>query len=178
MERTVSSLVTTATAGDGLCAPPCVLDTNVVLDWLVFEEPSGLALGAAIMQEELRWLVTPPMQAELVEVLARLRSHPPLQRWQSRERPALAMLAAWAQPTPAPAPLPPHRQARCSDPDDQIFIDLAVAHGAPWLFTRDRAVLRLARRLHAWGVAVVTPARWHSARARPGPAPTDREDRS
>ena len=143
----------------------CVLDTNVVLDWLVFEEPSGLALGQAILREELHWLVTPAMQAELLAVLARLHSHPPLQRWRDREAPALAMLATWARAVPAPDPLPTDRQARCSDPDDQIFIDLAVARGVPWLLSRDRAVLRLARRLRPWGVAVLTPWHWCAAQA-------------
>jgi len=49
---------------------------------------------------------------------------------------------------------------RCSDSDDQKFIDLAVASGAAWLISRDRAVLRLARRASAFGLAIVTPERW------------------
>jgi len=49
---------------------------------------------------------------------------------------------------------------RCSDGDDQKFIDLAVASGAIWLISRDRAVLRLARRASAFGLAIVTPERW------------------
>jgi hypothetical protein len=48
---------------------------------------------------------------------------------------------------------------QCSDPDDQKFIDLAVAYRVRWLLTRDRAVLKLARRLAAFGVDVVTPER-------------------
>ncbi len=144
--------------------PACILDTNVVLDWLVFGDPHGLAIGEAVMSGQLRWLSTPAMRAELVEVLARLRSEPALQRWQHREARALELSATWATPTAAPAPLPPHRQARCSDRDDQIFIDLATAHGVPWLFSRDRAVLKLARRLRTWGVTVLTPRHWFDAR--------------
>lgn len=141
-------------------APGCILDTNVVLDWLVFADPHGLAIGEAVTRGRLQWLSTPAMQAELVEVLARLRREPALQRWQHREARALEMAAAWATPTEAPAPLPPHRQARCSDPDDQIFIDLASARCVPWLFSRDRAVLKLARRMRPWGVTVLTPRHW------------------
>ena len=54
---------------------------------------------------------------------------------------------------------------RCSDPDDQKFIDLAVAAGARWLVTRDRAVLRLASRMRSAGVLVVTPQAWLAGRS-------------
>ena len=49
---------------------------------------------------------------------------------------------------------------RCSDPDDQMFIDLAMAHGANGLLTRDRAVLRLALRARSFGVLIATPEVW------------------
>ena len=47
----------------------------------------------------------------------------------------------------SPAPV------RCSDRDDQIFVDLAVANRA-MLLSRDRQVLRLRRRLAMLGVTV------------------------
>lgn len=148
-------------------APACILDTNVVLDWLVFGDPHGLAIGECVTSGRLQWLQTEAMHAELIDVLSRLRVQSTLQRWQHREAPALATAAAWAIRTPTPEPLPPHRQAHCSDRDDQIFIDLAVAGGVPWLFTRDRAVLKLARRLQAWGISVITPRHWCESQAAP-----------
>ncbi|MBX3622048.1 MAG: PIN domain-containing protein [Rhizobacter sp.] len=51
---------------------------------------------------------------------------------------------------------------RCTDPDDQKFIDLAVAN-ARWLVSRDRAVLKLARRAALFGLQVVSPDRWTQA---------------
>jgi predicted nucleic acid-binding protein len=42
---------------------------------------------------------------------------------------------------------------RCRDPDDQMFIDLAVAHRAV-LLSKDALVLRLAKRLLPLGVVV------------------------
>ena len=48
-----------------------VLDTNVVLDWLVFADASAAAVGAAITSGSLAWLVTPRMHAELRAVLQR-----------------------------------------------------------------------------------------------------------
>jgi predicted nucleic acid-binding protein len=49
---------------------------------------------------------------------------------------------------PARAPI------RCSDPDDQKFIDLAVRHKC-LLLSKDGAVLGLKKRLAAHGVSVV-----------------------
>ena len=54
----------------------------------------------------------------------------------------------------------PRLTPRCSDPDDQIFIDLAIAQGAQLLLTRDRALLKLARKAQRHGVWVATPERW------------------
>lgn len=148
-------------------ATPCVLDSNVVLDWLVFEDPHGLRLGAALMQGRLRWLMSPPMHEELLDVLGRLDRLPALQRWSSRRKHAQQMVEAWATPVACPPPLPPALQMRCSDADDQIFVDLALAHRTPWLLSRDRALLRLAGRLRPWGVHVVAPARWEAPQASP-----------
>jgi predicted nucleic acid-binding protein len=46
---------------------------------------------------------------------------------------------------------------RCSDPDDQKFIELASASGAQILVSKDRAVLKLRRRC-ASQFRIVTPA--------------------
>ena len=48
----------------------------------------------------------------------------------------------------------------CRDPDDQMFIDLALAERARWLISRDRAVLALAKRARAQGLEILTPERW------------------
>jgi predicted nucleic acid-binding protein len=137
-----------------------VLDTNVLLDWLVFDNPEGQAIGAAVMAGSLRWLVTPAMRDEATDVFGRLGRLPELLRWRHREAHAHAMLAAWATPVRAPDPLPMDRRARCTDPDDQVFVDLALSLEVPWLISRDRAVLKLSRRLSRWGVTVLTPPRW------------------
>jgi predicted nucleic acid-binding protein len=51
----------------------------------------------------------------------------------------------------------------CTDPDDQAFIDLALAVKARWLVSRDRALLRLRRRAEKQGLVVLTPERWAQA---------------
>jgi len=49
---------------------------------------------------------------------------------------------------------------RCTDPDDQKFIDLAMQIGAGTLLSADRAVLRLARHGRALGLEIATVERW------------------
>ena len=144
------------TTRPGALPPAIVLDTNVVLDWLVFADPSSGPLAAAIQLHRVRWLATAAMRRELAEVL---------RRGVGADRgtdPAVA-LAAWdghvelRQVAPRlPATVPLH----CSDAADQKFLDLAHAAGTRWLLSRDRAVLRLARRATAFGIAITVPESW------------------
>jgi uncharacterized protein len=133
-------------------APAAVLDTNVVLDWLVFKDAGVQALAAAVQSGTLRWLACARMRDELADVLAR----PQLQHWQTDVAAALAAFDRHAalRPAPPPSHLP------CRDADDQVFIDLALAAGCRWLLTKDRALLALARRARPRGLLVQTPAAW------------------
>lgn len=127
-----------------------VLDTNVALDLLLFEDPRTAELRRALAQGHLRWLVLPGMREEFARVL----DYAHLLAWrQVRGRSAEALLAAFdaASCTVAPVPVV---AVRCSDPDDQPFIDLAVAHRA-LLLSKDRAVLATRARLAALGVEVL-----------------------
>ena len=131
-----------------------VLDTQVVLDWLVFRDPRVAPLAHAIESESLRWVASAAMCAELEHVLGRGVGA----AWQPN-RAAIAATCARLAHLVAPEP-PPAPALRCADPGDQMFIDLALAANVRWLFTRDRALLRLARRARLRGVAVVRPADW------------------
>lgn len=137
-----------------------VLDTNVVLDWLVFDDPAGRALGSLVEAGQFCWLLCPAMHDELTEVLGRLTLQPRLQRWGHRRAEALAATQRWAQLTTNPPSLPPVLPLKSRDPDDQVFINLAVAHRTRWLFSRDRAILSLARRLRVLGVQALQPSVW------------------
>lgn len=137
-----------------------VLDTNVVLDWLVFRDPRAAPLAAALQGRRLRWLACAAMREELAHMLA----HERLARWAPDAAAALACFDALAE---LPVATPPPVLLRCSDADDQIFVDLALAQGARWLLTHDRALLKLARRAAARGLAIVTPMRWADAAGAP-----------
>jgi predicted nucleic acid-binding protein len=47
-----------------------VLDTNIVLDLFVFDDPATQPLQQALETQQLRWLATPAMRVELARVLA------------------------------------------------------------------------------------------------------------
>lgn len=126
-----------------------VLDTNVVLDLLLFTDPATPPLRTALAAGELQWIATAPMREELVRVLA----YPHLVgRLDYYQQSAAEVLAAFDRQT-TPVDVAPKAPWVCKDPDDQKFIDLAVAHGAA-LLSKDNAVLKLRKRLQTRGVAV------------------------
>jgi uncharacterized protein len=138
----------------GAALDGAVIDTNVVLDWLVFADARVQALRTAVEAGQVTWWATETMRAELAQMLA----HRDLQRWAPDAGAALTTFDRLARTLPEPPPAGP--ALRCRDADDQVFIDLAVAQRARWLITRDGAVLALARRAQAHGVQIVVPGRW------------------
>ena len=139
-----------------------VLDTNVWLDWLVFADPAIGPVRAAVACGRLRLLGLPRGRDELADVLGRESLR--LQAEASRRRRGLpdgpAPLAALAEfdALVAMRPAPPACGLPCRDPDDQCFIDLAVAQRARWLLTKDRALLALARQARRrFGIEIVPP---------------------
>lgn len=144
-----------------------VIDTNCVLDLWLFDDPAAQPLAAALRGGALRWIAHAGMRAELARVLA----YPALVRQLAqRGRSAAAVLAAfdrWAQPVPVAAPAP----LRCRDPDDQMFVDLAVAWRAV-LASRDRALLELRRPLARLGVALHADPQGAPCALPAAPAPT------
>ncbi len=127
-----------------------VIDTNIALDLLVFDDPCWLPLRAALGSGELRWIATGPMRGELARVLG----YPLIaKRLQKNAREPAAVLAAFDAQVLAVEAQPARAPFVCKDPDDQIFIDLAVAHRAR-LLSKDRAVLSMRKRLAMLGVAV------------------------
>lgn len=134
-----------------------VLDTNVMLDVWLFGDARAATLAQALGKGHLQHVATAAMLEELRDVLGR----PALARWAARVPEAWAAITAHcavvARPD-APDPALP----RCEDPDDQMFIDLACCLRLPWLVSRDKAVLKLARAARAWGVSVIQPFEWQA----------------
>jgi putative PIN family toxin of toxin-antitoxin system len=123
-----------------------VLDTNVVLDWLVFDDPSARALIRAIDERRIALVTRDDCREELRRVLA----HAQLPASAAQRAAALARYdAVCVRYTGAHscAVLP-----LCRDRSDQKFLELARDAGAGWLVSKDHALLRLARRTAALGL--------------------------
>jgi predicted nucleic acid-binding protein len=134
-----------------------VLDTNALLDWLVFRHPACADWQARLAAGSLTWIATAAMRDEWQHVLSRGVGA----AWQPAPERLEAAWAALAQLHPGIAV--PLTVPRCRDTDDQKFIDLAIGAGARWLVTRDRALLKLRSRLLRFGVEALTPEDWNSA---------------
>jgi putative PIN family toxin of toxin-antitoxin system len=124
-----------------------VIDTNVVLDLFVFNDPTCTPLKQALAEGQQRWIATAPMREELARVLAYPKIVPRLAFYQRSADEVLAQFDSHVQLMP----VAPRAPLRCSDADDQCFIDLAVQHQA-LLLSKDGAVLSMEKRLVAHGV--------------------------
>ncbi len=90
-------------------------------------------------------------RAELEHVLATIRFRPPA--------PDPGRVLARFDQCVEPAATAAHCGLTCRDPADQKFLDLAVAVRADRLLTRDKALLRLARRARTrFALTIAVPA--------------------
>ncbi|MEW6345064.1 MAG: putative toxin-antitoxin system toxin component, PIN family [Pseudomonadota bacterium] len=127
-----------------------VLDSNVWIDILVFDDPHTRPIRAALESGALEALIDARCLAELTYVL----DYPQFAKREVDKAEALAtvtrlaQLVEQAEPALAAAPAENVRPLpKCKDRDDQKFLELAHAAQADWLVSKDRAVLKLARRI-------------------------------
>ena len=121
-----------------------VLDTNVWLDWLVFDDPGILPLKAAVDAGEAEIFMDVPCEVELARVLALpLGKSTPDTVVRARR---LEECRRAVRRVDSPSKRDADRLPVCRDPDDQKFLELASECGAAFLVTRDRALLVLGRR--------------------------------
>jgi putative PIN family toxin of toxin-antitoxin system len=119
-----------------------VLDTNIVLDLLVFRDPQVQALSAGLGDGSLQWIATGAMREELARVLV----YPQLSERVASQCGGVDQVLAGFDRQAVLVEAAPKASVTCNDPDDQKFIDLAVAHRCA-LLSKDREVLRLRKRL-------------------------------
>jgi putative PIN family toxin of toxin-antitoxin system len=130
---------------------PCVvLDTNIVLDLLIFQDPRCAALQLALQNKTFTWIATQVMRDELERVLTYTHLQPRMVFYQISAEQVLMQFDAGAELRAVAA----RCQFVCTDADDQKFIDLAAEHRAT-LVSKDKAVLRLRKRLATLGSVVL-----------------------
>ncbi len=161
LRNPMNDAVSTTFPSTSASPPPAdrlvILDTQVVMDWLVFDEPSLRLLIASVESRHLHWVATEAMRAELLHVIGRgvaARYAPDVNHIHAAFEAHCRLL---------PEPTLGIARPRCSDTDDQKFIDLGLSLAATqptWLISRDRAVLKVAKRAGRLGLPILSPAAW------------------
>jgi uncharacterized protein len=122
-----------------------VLDTNIWLDWLVFEDTGVAHIRQLQGAGHVELCIDAACEAELKDVLTRRFARRSLDA--QGQAAALALCRRLTTRIDAQPPLPERaRLPLCRDPDDQKLLEAALAAGADYLITRDRALLDLSRR--------------------------------
>ena len=117
-----------------------VFDTNVLLDLFVFNDFRALHLKQALIDGKFDALASPKTLAEFADVIAR-----PLFALSAEQQEkiilqwhGLARVIADEELTKAPWV--------CTDPDDQVFLDLAYTNKPCTLMSKDNEVLRFEKK--------------------------------
>jgi putative PIN family toxin of toxin-antitoxin system len=153
--------------------PRLVLDTNIWLEWLVFEDPGIVPIRNAVGTGRVEVYVDAVCEEELARVLAR--------GFAKRTLDAQAQAACIAQcrrlAKRIDGGLPQAERAKlpaCRDPDDQKFLEAALAAGAQFLITKDRELLEVGKRKalgRALPFRILTPAEFKTATRNSGSGP-------
>lgn len=141
--------------------PRVVLDSNVWIDILVFDDDATRPIRAALERGALHAVIDARCLAELTRVL----DYPQFVARAVDKAAALAHVARLAtleapQATQAEGAALP----KCKDRDDQKFLELAHAAKVQWLVSKDRALLKLNKRTtRDFGFRIAEPAPFASA---------------
>ncbi len=117
-----------------------VIDTNILLDIVYFDDPRIQNLKKALENKQLEAWSCDLIWAEFLDVLKRplfYTNEANYQRIAEQAKIYFQIETALIAPS----------SFKCKDQDDQVFIDLAVSKAPCWLFTKDNEVLKLAKRL-------------------------------
>ena len=140
-----------------------ILDTNIVLDLFLFQDPRTATLRQALANGQLNWQATAHMRSELERVLTYSHIVAKLSFYQKTAADVLACFDQYAHITQAPQAKAPYT---CKDADDQVFIDLAchlasqtsgsATSSTPriQLISKDKAVTSMRKRLEKLSVMV------------------------
>lgn len=126
----------------GALPRPMVLDTNVVLDMLIFDDPHIPSIRELVAQGQVRWIADQAQRIELERVLHYSKIAPRVSFYGKTPE---GVMAAFDAAVEYVADAPKIRFS-CTDADDQHFLDLASQHQA-LLVSKDKAVLKQRKRV-------------------------------
>jgi putative PIN family toxin of toxin-antitoxin system len=132
-----------------------VLDTNVCLDLFVFHDPRWASLLAALESGAVQAVTREDCRMEYLVVLR----YPRLPLDDASRAVSAARFDALI--TVLAPPVSGARLPVCSDKDDQKFLELARDASADILITKDKALLKLARKTAQAGMfKIMVPQAW------------------
>lgn len=139
-----------------------VLDTNVCIDLFVFHDPRWQRLLKAMEMKEVEAVTRRDCRNEWLLVLG--YPHFPLDETsRTAARVRYDALITCIDPEHAKPVL---ELPVCKDREDQKFLELACQAEASTLITKDKALLKLAKRLERKGMfSVQTPETWTRAKS-------------
>ena len=132
--------------------PRLVLDTCVCLDLFVFADTRCATLRAALERGQVEAVTNDACRDEWLRVIAYPRFDIDAERQAALVARYDASIARRADAPRTEIALPP-----CADPDDQKFLELARDANACALVTKDRALLKLWRRIARLGLFAIVP---------------------
>jgi len=120
--------------------PRLILDTNILLDLFFFRDPATAYLSAQLRDQRVDVMASDALIREFSGVLKRAS-------FALSENQQRGILQDWLQQTtviegPAIEPAP----WKCRDKTDQMFLDLAYSCRPATLISKDKQVLKLAKR--------------------------------
>lgn len=126
-----------------------VVDTNIILDLLVYQNPQTSLLKQCLESKKIVLLLTQAMLNELDFVLQRAPILAVLAKFNGTVLELKENLHHFAQLCEVADRAP----WRCKDKSDQMFIDLAWAHQTH-LLSKDKAVLSLNKKFKSRGIFI------------------------
>ena len=144
-----------ALAGSEPRGVPAVIDTNVVLDLIYWEDPHSEDLRRALEEGRIHALRSGEAVMELAEVLSR-------PAFTGDEDEAARLAALWCSMS-VPVDEEKIREAadiitvQCRAPLDQKFFTLTLAGGAKLLVSKDKLVLKAGRTMKRYGACAFRP---------------------
>ena len=120
--------------------PILILDTNILLDILVFDEELAHPLREALEMKSVDAVSTPRMINEFLDVIAR----PQFELSAGDQKTIANQWSSWCRMVDDESlQIAPWK---CRDRDDQVFINLSYSLRPATLISKDKQVLKLAKR--------------------------------
>lgn len=120
--------------------PVVVLDTNILLDILVFDDERAHPLRAALEAQKLDAVATQKTIDEFIDVIGR----PQFKLTSDQQTQAIQQWKYWSRViNDDDLQIAPWK---CKDRDDQVFINLAYTLKPSTLISKDKLVLKITKR--------------------------------